>query len=43
MGYRQWADNVNLRVARSPVGRYFRLEYSGSVGLAIPIDIEEIC
>ena len=33
MAYTQWAENVNLWVARSPVGRYFRLEHSGHVGL----------
>lgn len=40
MGYADWAENVNLRVARSPVGRYFRLQYSGHVGLIAPVGIE---
>jgi hypothetical protein len=28
----KWADNVNRAVARSFVGKYFRLEGSGHVG-----------
>jgi AGZA family xanthine/uracil permease-like MFS transporter len=26
-----WVHNVNLKVARSPVGKYFRLDGSGHV------------
>ncbi|KAJ5904426.1 Xanthine/uracil/vitamin C permease [Penicillium tannophilum] len=29
MGYSSWIHDTNLRVARSPVGRWFRLENSG--------------
>ncbi|CAI7659186.1 unnamed protein product [Penicillium glandicola] len=29
MGYGDWVHNTNLRVARSPVGKWFRLEGSG--------------
>ncbi|KAJ5987435.1 hypothetical protein N7451_011800 [Penicillium sp. IBT 35674x] len=29
MGYTSWIHDTNLRVARSPVGRWFRLENSG--------------
>lgn len=42
MGYTNWTEKVNLRVARSPVGRYFRLEHSGHVRLILLVDIEGI-
>ncbi|OQD69967.1 hypothetical protein PENDEC_c028G05443 [Penicillium decumbens] len=29
MGLKAWTENTNLRVARSPVGKWFRLENSG--------------
>ncbi|KAJ6120472.1 hypothetical protein N7523_004752 [Penicillium sp. IBT 18751x] len=29
MAYKAWIENTNLRVAQSPVGRWFRLENSG--------------
>lgn len=31
MGLNAWIQDTNLRVARSPVGRWFRLENSGHV------------
>jgi AGZA family xanthine/uracil permease-like MFS transporter len=31
MGLKTWVEDTNLRVARSPVGRWFRLENSGHV------------
>lgn len=42
MGYYQWTANVNIRVARSPLGRYFRLEHSGHVGVGFPIEGESV-
>lgn len=33
MRYLDWVHRVNLAVARSPVGWWFRLENSGHVGL----------
>ena len=36
MGYAQWTRNVNLRNAKSPVGRWFLLEHSGHVRLIVP-------
>lgn len=31
-----WMDTVNVKVARSPVGRWFRLEGSGHVSRQNP-------
>lgn len=31
MGFGTWVHDTNLRVARSPVGKWFRLEGSGHV------------
>lgn len=34
MGLAVWIRDTNLRVARSPMGRWFRLENSGHVRVA---------
>jgi len=31
MGYAEWVRNTNLKIARSNVGHYFRLDGSGHV------------
>jgi hypothetical protein len=35
MTFKNWIHNTNLRVARSPVGKWFRLEGSGHVRISM--------
>lgn len=37
-----WVHNANLKIAKSPVGRYFRLEYSGHVDSSSPEKFQEV-
>lgn len=37
MGITQAVDRINLWVAQSPVGRWFRLENSGHVSILLPL------